>query len=136
VGVGDWKTLLAERRDDAKLAIDRMGRGQQFAERLPAHHIGARRRVQTIRRIGLATLELQHCQGSGKALDMVDHPGGELGLVDPMALLDRLGAGKIFVLPHGISHDGAPLNAYLVGWAKQRWCPKGAALCAHYLPEP
>src|SRR4051794_7745315 len=52
---------------------------------------------------------------------MLGHPSCELALVDAMPLLDRLGAGKVFVFSHAVGHDEAPLDLFeFVGWAKAK----------------
>ena len=108
VGLGDRKALLGERGDDAELAIDRMRRRQQFAERLAPHHIGTAGRIEPVGRIGLAALELQDGQRSLITLDVLAHPAVEAHLIDPMPLLDRLGAGKLLVFPDAVGHGDAP----------------------------
>src|SRR5579871_1076172 len=85
-----------------------MRRRQQFAEWLSPHHIGAGRRIELIGRIGLAALELQDGQRAGISLDIRGHPLGEIGLVDPVPLLDRPRAGKFLVPPDVVRHDDAP----------------------------
>ncbi len=92
MGVRDRKAPLAERRNDAEFTVNRVRRRQQFAERLPTHHIGTTRRIQPVGRVGLAALKLQDVQGSGIPFDMFSHPSIELELVKAMAVLDSLGA--------------------------------------------
>jgi len=106
--VRDREALLSKRRNDAIFAIDRVRRGQQFAERLAAHHVGTLRRVEAIGRIGLAALELEHDQRAFKTLDVLVHPCLEAELVETMPLLDRLGAGELLVFPDAVSHGDAP----------------------------
>ncbi|MEY9620879.1 hypothetical protein ABH982_004336 [Bradyrhizobium ottawaense] len=110
----DRETLLAERCDHAIFAIDRMRRGQQFAERFSAHHVGTVRRVQPVGRIGLAALELEHDQRSLIAFDVVAHPGFQAQFVEAMTLLDRLGARELFVFPDAVSHDDAPSSVLTI----------------------
>ena len=111
IGARDRKArLLRQRGDDAELAVDRMRRRQQFAERLAPHHIGAIGRVEPVGRIGLAALELQDDQRSLVALDVLRQPAVEADLVDPMPFLDRLGAGKFLVFSDAVGHRGAPLS--------------------------
>ena len=126
IGLGDRKALLAERRDDAELAIDRMRRRQQFAERLAAHHVGSRRRFELVGRVGLAALELQDGQRPLIALDMLAHPAVEARLVDAMTLLDFLGAREFFVFPDAVRHDDAPLNFFLDFGERHRGAPVSA----------
>ena len=113
VGPGDRKALLAEGCDNAELAIDRMRRRQQLAERFSAHHVGSRRCFELVGRVGLAALELQNLQRPLVALDMLTHPAVEVHLVDAMALLDFLGARELFVFPDAVRHDDAPSNFFL-----------------------
>jgi hypothetical protein len=102
--------LLAERRDHAELAIHRMRRWQQFAERLASHHVGTAGRIEPIRRIGLTALELQDRQRSRITFDMLLHPVVEADLIDAMPLLDRLGAGEFFVFSNAVCQSGAPFG--------------------------
>ena len=108
IGLGDRKALLAERGDDAEFAVDRMRRRQQFAERPAPHHVGAAGRIEPVGRVGLAALELQDGQRSLIAFDVFAHPAVEAHLIDPMPLLDGLGAGKLLVFPDAVGHDDAP----------------------------
>ncbi len=57
--------VLAERTDDAELAIHGVRGGQQLARRLAPQHIVLPRRQQQVRRVGLPALEL--ADGSGPA---------------------------------------------------------------------
>ena len=88
VGFCYRKALLAKRGNDAELAIDRMRRRQQFAERLSPHHIGTTGRIEPVGRIGLAALELQDDKRSPVTLDVLAHPAVEADLIDPMPFLD------------------------------------------------
>ena len=110
IGFCDRKALLAQCRDHAKFAIDRVRRRQQFTERPAAHHIGSPGRIEPIGRIGLTALELQDGQRSLIAFDVVPHPAIEMRLIDPMPLLDGLGARKLLVSSDALGHDDAPLN--------------------------
>src|SRR5271155_2962170 len=56
---------------------------------------------------------------------MSAHPVGEIGLVDPMPLLDLPRAGKFLVLPDAVRHDNAPFTRgsairapfSMIGWS-------------------
>ena len=108
VSLGDRKSLLAERCNDAEFAINRMRRRQQFAERLAPHHIGAAGRIEPVGRVGLAALELQDDQRPLIAFDVATHPVVEAQLIETMPLLDRLGARELLVFPDAVGHDDAP----------------------------
>ena len=112
IGPGDRKALFAERGDDAEFAVDRMGRRQQFSERLAPHHIGTAGRIEPIGRVRLAALELQDGQRSLIAFDMLAHPAVEAHLVDAMPLLDRLGAREFLVFSDAFGHDDAPSDFF------------------------
>ena len=94
VGLGDGETERIERRDDAILTINRVGRGQQLARGFAAHDVFLGRRDQLVSRIGLAALELSDFKRALVALDIGFHPGGQFRLVETMALGDFLGAGE------------------------------------------
>src|SRR5271169_1463741 len=87
-----------------------MRRRQQLSERLAPHYVGTRRRVEPIRRVRLAALELQDGQRTLIALDVIAHPPLKARLVDPVPLLDRFGAGKFLVAPDAFGHRDAPSN--------------------------
>src|ERR1700676_1181765 len=108
IGPGNWKALLAECRDHPEFTIDRMRRRQQFAERLAPHHVGTTRRIKSIGRIRLTALELQDAQWTPIGLHVFPHPAIEARFIDPMALLDRLGARKIVISPDALDHRDAP----------------------------
>src|SRR6266487_6725082 len=84
---GDWSSDVCS-SDLAEFAIDRMRRRQQFSERLAAHHIGTRGRIEPVGRIRLPALELQDGQRSLIAFDVFAHPALKAQLIDPMPLLD------------------------------------------------
>src|SRR6185312_10609058 len=109
IGARHRKALLGQRGDDAELAVDRMRRRQQFAERLAAHHVRTAGRIEPIGRVGLAALELQDGQRALIAFDIPCHPAVEADLIDPMPFLDRLGAGKFLVLPDAVGQLALPL---------------------------
>ena len=94
VRAGHGKAGAVERPDQAILPLDRMRRGQQRAEGLAPQDIGAARRLQPIGRVRLAALELAQRERPAEPRDVIGHPRAERGLVDPMARIDRLGAGK------------------------------------------
>ena len=109
IGFCDRKTLLAEGCDNAELAVDRVRRWQQFAERPAAHHIGSRGGVEPVGRVGLAALELLDGQRSLITFDMRAQPAVEGDLIDAMPFLDGPGARKLFVVPDALGHNDAPL---------------------------
>jgi hypothetical protein len=88
------------------------------AERFSAHHIGSAGRIEPVRRVGLAALELQHDQRSGKTFDVVAHPLVEAQLIEPVPLLDWFGARKLLVSPDAVGHDDAPSYS----WERLRGC--------------
>src|ERR1700736_5556016 len=100
-----------------------MRRRQQFSERPAAHHIGSRRRIQPVRRVRLAALELQDGQGSGKTFDGGANPAIEALLIDPMPRLDGPGARKFLVFSDALGHDDAP-SFYLR--ERRLWAPVNA----------
>src|SRR5262249_2578607 len=60
IGLRDRKPCRMERGDDAELAVDRMGRGQELSGWFSAQHVFAVRRDELICRVGLPALELAH----------------------------------------------------------------------------
>ncbi len=105
VGARDREALLVKRGDDAVLAVHRMRRRQQLAERLAAQHVGTAGRVEPVGRVRLAALELQDGQRPGIAFDMLAHPRVERNVIDPMTFLDGLGAGKVGVVSYTKTHS-------------------------------
>ena len=119
-----------------------MRRRQQFAERPPPHNVGLIRRVQPVGRVGLTALELQDDQRSPIAVNIFAHPIVETQLIDPMPLLDRLGARELLVLPdvevflHSLGvislsvlgHDDAPLK-----FLRERYAATPISICPESL---
>ena len=56
----------------------------------------------------LTVLQFKGGQRPPISLDIGFHPAVETGLVDPMPLLDRLGAGKFLVASDAFGHRNAP----------------------------
>ncbi len=108
IGARNRKVLLAKCCDNAELAVDRMRRRQQFAERPAAHHIGTIGRIEAIGGVGLAALELQDGQRALVTRDILRQPLVEVRLVDAMTLLDLPCAGKFLVFSDAVGHRGAP----------------------------
>ena len=81
-----------QRADHLELAVDRMCRRQQFARRLAAQHVFARRRFQQISRVRLAALELLDGQRAGKAFDGVREVDFKPRFVDAQRTCRVLGA--------------------------------------------
>jgi hypothetical protein len=53
----------------------------------------------------LAALELVDDQRAFIAIDVLPHPRVQPRLIEPMMLLDRLGAGELFVSPNADRHS-------------------------------
>ena len=92
--LGDREALAVQRADDAEFSIDRMGRRQQFAGRLAAQHITARRRFEQIGRIGLAALELLDREGAGEAANVAGEMIGKPCRVDTQRRGNLFRAGE------------------------------------------
>ena len=126
IGLGHREVSLVQARDHLELAIHGMGAGQQLARRLAAQDVLLGRRDQLVGRVGLAALELADLQRAGIALDIGLQPGGQLGLVDRVARVDRLGArvqvlGGLFGgFGHGALLPNACLNGEFRGWGGRR----------------
>jgi hypothetical protein len=91
-------------------------RRQQFAERFAAHDVGSAGRVEPIGRIRLTALELKDRKLSRVPLNIPVHPAIEAGLINTMALFDRLGARVFLVLLYALRHVPLPrLGKWRVG---------------------
>ena len=69
--LGDWEALAMKRADDTEFAINRVSRRQQLARRLTPQHITSLRRLDEIRRIGLAAFELRQRDGPGESFQVL-----------------------------------------------------------------
>ena len=94
VRLRDREAERIQGRDDAILAIDGVRRGQELSGRLAAHDVFFRRCDQLVGRVGLAALELAHCQRARVAFDIRLQPRREFRFVEAVAFGDVLGAGK------------------------------------------
>ena len=70
---GDRKTDAVQRLDDAELPLHRMGRGQQFAQRLAPQHVAPAAGGKPVRRVRLSTAELLDLEAAGIALNIGAH---------------------------------------------------------------
>jgi hypothetical protein len=105
--LGHRETLGVERREDAMLAIDRVGRGQSDARRLAAQHIGAVGRVEDIGGVGLAALELAHAHRRGEARQPLLQEALEPAEIEAVRRLDLDDVAEIF-LGRRIAHRWPP----------------------------
>ncbi len=92
--LGHRKAGRMQRADDAELAVNSVGRGQQLARRLPPQHVAARRRLQQIGRIRLAAFELAHAQRTRKVRKPRLQIRSQLPGIECDAGGNVLGAGK------------------------------------------
>ena len=93
IDMRDREVGAAQRGENARLAVDRMGARQHLAGRLAAQHIGLARGDQLVGRVGLPALELFDAHRPGKARDIGLQPAGKRGFVKCKTFADRAGAG-------------------------------------------
>ena len=87
---------------DAKLALDRVGRGQQFGDGtgFGAHHILGRRRDELVGGVGLPTFEHFHLQRADKLRHVLLEPARQGRFINTMLRAHGSGSAEGVVLAH------------------------------------
>jgi len=87
---------------DAELALDRVGRGQQFGDGtgFGAHHILGRRRDELVGGVGLPTFEHFHLQRADKLRHVLLEPARQGRFINTMLRAHGTGSAEGVVLAH------------------------------------
>jgi hypothetical protein len=104
--------MIRQSLDDAIFAIHLVRRGQELARRLLAQHVHAPATVGQVEgRVALPALELEHGEGTLKAVDVGLHVVDEMGLVEDMRFADGREVSRAIrtsVWRLGMSFQGDP----------------------------